>query len=110
VASLVAFTCLPRAILLLTRRRAAGSSAAPRWAFWLGVASLAWFGTLIGAWLLSPITGVPWYRALPIGLVERGLVLSEVAAVFALGIWVITAPRRTRVPLSASPGRTAPVG
>ncbi|WP_395728502.1 DUF998 domain-containing protein [Nakamurella sp.] len=110
VASLVAFICLPLAILLLTRRRAAGSSAAPRWAFWSSVASLAWFGTLIGAWALSPITGVPWYRALPIGLVERGLVLCEVAAVVALGVWVITVTRRTRVPRSANPGRTAPVG
>jgi hypothetical protein len=108
VASLVAFICLPIAILLLTRRRAAGGEPAPRWARWFGVASLAWFGTLIGAWLLSPITGVPWYRALPIGLVERGLVLCEVAAVLALGVWVVTATRRNRVPLSASPVRTAP--
>ena len=69
--------------------------------------SLAWFGTLIGAWLISPITGVPWYRALPIGLVERGLVLSEVAAVVALGLWVVIATRRTRV-LSASRAQTAP--
>ena len=107
VASLVAFVCLPLAVLLLTRRRAAGPGSAPRWAFWLSVVSLAWFGTLIGAWLISPITGVPWYRALPIGLVERGLVLSEVAAVVALGVWVVIATRRTRV-LSASRAQTAP--
>ena len=81
--------------------------AAPRWAFWLAAAALAWFGTLIGAWLLSPVTGVPWYRALPIGLVERGLVLCEVGAVVALGVWVVSATRRSRVP-SASPVRTAP--
>lgn len=108
VASLVAFLCLPLAAMLLTRRRVAGSGSAPRWGFWLGAASLSWFGTLVGAWLISPITGVPWFRALPIGLVERGLVLCEVAAVVALGVWVITATRRTRVPLSASPARTAP--
>lgn len=108
VASLVAFVCLPLAVMLLTRRRAAGTGSAPRWAFWLAVASLSWFGTLIGAWLLSPITGVPWYRALPIGLVERGLVLCEVAAVVALGVWVVTSTRRTRAHLSASRARTAP--
>lgn len=108
VASLVAFLCLPIAVLLLTRRRAAVSATAPRWAYWLAVASLAWFGTLIGAWLLSPLTGVPWWQALPIGLVERGLVLCEVAAVVALGVWVITATRRTRIRVPAGPLRTAP--
>lgn len=108
VASLIAFLCLPLAVLLFTRRRAAGPAAAPRCAFWLGVASLTWFGTLIGAWLISPLTGVPWYRALPIGLVERGLVLCQVAAVVALGVWVVTATRRTRAHLSATPARTAP--
>lgn len=108
VASLIAFSCLPLAILLLTRRRAAGPGSAPRWAFWLAVSSLAWFGTLIGAWLLSPVTGVPWYRALPIGLVERGLVLCDVAALVAVGVWVLTAARRTRFHLAASPARTAP--
>ncbi|WP_420120823.1 DUF998 domain-containing protein [Nakamurella sp.] len=107
VASLVAFACLPAAVMLLTRRRQAGPGVAPRWAFWLAAAGLAWFGTLIGAWLLSPVTGVPWYRALPIGLVERGLVLCEVGAVVALGVWVVSATRRSRVP-SASPVRTAP--
>lgn len=108
VASLIAFLCLPLAVLLLTRRRAAGPGTAPRWAFWLSVTALTWFATLIGAWLLSPITGVPWYRALPIGLVERGLVLCEVAAVVALGVWVVTATRRTRVHLLASAAQTAP--
>lgn len=107
VASLVAFACLPLALMLLTRRRTAGPGAAPRWAFWLAAAALGWFGTLIAAWLISPLTGVPWYRALPIGLVERGLVLCEVSAVVALGIWVVSATRRTQV-RSASPARTAP--
>ena len=108
VASLIAFVCLPIAVLLLTRRRAADSGVAPRCAWWLAVASLAWFGTLIGAWLLSPITGVPWWQALPLGLVERGLVLCEVAAVVAVGVWVLTATRRTPVRLPANPARTAP--
>jgi len=94
VASLVAFVCLPLAVLLLTRRRGTATTAS-RSAFWSAAASLAWLGTLVGAWLLSPITGNPWYRALPIGLVERGLVLCEVAAVVALGVWVLSARTRT---------------
>jgi hypothetical protein len=105
VASLIAFICLPLAVLLLTRRRAAGSNLVARYAFWLGAASLAWFGTLVGAWLISPLTGVPWYRALPIGMVERGLVLCEVAAVVALGAWVL---RTRRTPALRPAGRPQP--
>ncbi|HEY5848808.1 MAG TPA: DUF998 domain-containing protein [Microlunatus sp.] len=110
VASLVAFVCLPLAVLLLTRRRGATGTAnvASRGAFWSAAASLGWLGTLVGAWLLSPITGTPWYRALPIGLVERGLVLCEVAAVVALGAWVLTArtphPARWRPRKLGRPG------
>jgi hypothetical membrane protein len=111
VASLVAFGCLPLAVILLARGRAvATTDVASRSAFWLAAASLGWFGVLVGAWLISPITGTPWYRALPIGLVERGLVLGEVAAVVAVGVWVLTStkpsPARNALnnPAAPSPG------
>ena len=48
--------------------------------------SLAWFAPIFGALLLSPVTGTPWWQAIPLGLVERGLVISEVLAVIALGV------------------------
>lgn len=115
VASMVAFLCLPVAVMLLTRRRSRMGSVAAldhplaaRSAFWLAVLSLAWFSPLVGAMLLSPITGTPWYRAVPLGLVERGLVICEVLAVIALGIWAFTSTRRTPGHLPASPARTAP--
>jgi hypothetical protein len=114
VASIVAFLCLPLAVLLLTRRTGSGSTKGPRQppaartAFWLGVLSLAWFSLIIGALLLTPITGTPWYRAIPLGLVERGLVLTEVAAVTALGVWAFTSTRRNRNPQRASPAPTGP--
>jgi hypothetical protein len=109
VASLVAFVCLPVAVILLTRRRAAPvTNRASRSAFWLAVASLSWLGVLIGAWLISPVTGIPWYRALPIGLVERGLVLCEVAAVVAVGVWVLTATRPNPAFRPANRARIAP--
>jgi hypothetical protein len=109
VASLVAFVCLPVAVILLTRRRAAPvTNRASRSAFWLAVASLIWLGVLIGAWLISPVTGIPWYRALPIGLVERGLVLCEVAAVVAVGVWVLTATRPNPAFRPANRARIAP--
>jgi len=93
VASIVAFVCLPIAVLLLTRRAWSRSSGrqpiSARIACWLGILSLAWFAVLLGAWALSPITGTPWWRAVPLGLVERGLVISEVLAVIALGCWAL---------------------
>ena len=39
--------------------------------------------------LMSPRTGTPWFRAIPLGLIERGLVITEVAAVAALALWVL---------------------
>jgi len=115
VASIVAFLCLPVAVMLLTRRRSgAGSTSAQahpvaaRSAFWLAVLSLAWFSPLVGAMLLSPITQTPWYRAVPLGLIERGLVICEVLAVIALGIWALTSTRRNPAHPPANPARTAP--
>lgn len=115
VASIVAFLCLPVAVMLLTRRRARTDAAerqaqpaAARSAFWFAVLSLLWFSPLVGAMLLSPITQTPWWRAVPLGLVERGLVICEVLAVVALGIWAITSTRRTQNPPPASQVRTAP--
>ena len=115
VASIVAFLCLPVAVMLLTRRRSrTGTSArqahpaAARSAFWLAVLSLAWFSPLVGAMLLSPITQTPWYRAVPLGLVERGLVICEVLAVVALAIWALTSRTRTPHPLPANRARNAP--
>ena len=111
VASIVAFLSLPIAVMLLTRRRGTARRDHPRSAraaFWLALMSLAWFSPLFGALLLAPVTGTPWYRAVPLGLVERGLVVSEVLAVLALGMWALTSTRRSARPLAASRALTAP--
>jgi len=98
VASIVAFVCLPIAVLLLTWRTGSGTrerqALSARIAFWLAVVSLGWFAVLLGAWALSPITGTPWWRAVPLGLVERGLVISEVLAMIALGCWALRSANR----------------
>ncbi|MGS0687469.1 DUF998 domain-containing protein [Nakamurella sp. GG22] len=110
-ASVVAFLCLPLAVMMLTRRRHPASggrtdqSLPARSAFWLAVISLLWFTPIVGALLLSPVTGTPWWQAIPLGLVERGLVISEVLAIIALGCWAISESIPTRNPRSASRGR-----
>ncbi len=89
VASLVAFLSLPVGALLvvLTWRR----DSRRRADVWLtalpALAALAMFGVIIGAFLLQPYTGVAWWRAIPLGAVERGLAVFEVLTVLALGRW-----------------------
>jgi len=106
VASVVAFLGLPVAVMLLTRRaRAIGArptgAADSRWArvaFWLGAGSLVWFSPVIVAMVMAPRTGTPWFRAIPLGLIERGMVITEVTAIVAVALWALAATRR--------PGRT----
>ena len=84
-ASLAAFFALPAAGLLVARRHRG-----ERWAWWVtafAVAALACFVPIIGAIALNPLLGVPWYRAVPLGLIERVLSLAEVAVVVVLGFW-----------------------
>lgn len=105
-ASLVAFLALPIAAILLARRhrRAAGTGPEPRpgarhaaWSRWLAVASLLWFAPILVGFAQRPFTGVSWWRAVPLGLVERGLALTEVLVVVALALWGLAAARRTSV-------------
>lgn len=87
LASLVAFLALPIAVIVDARRRGrATDPASARWAFWLGVLSLVWFSPLLIAVLTAPLTGTPWWQAIPLGLVERGLALTEVLALAALAV------------------------
>ena len=103
IASLVAFICLPLGVMLIAGRwrRNGLPKVLSRWAFWLGALSLAWFLPIIVAILLYPQTGVSWWRAIPLGLVERGLAASEVAALVVLGIAMLRRPARS----SSRPGR-----
>ena len=92
-AGLIAFTSLPVAALLVARRWRADPRerryATPTW--WLALASLAWLVPIIG-WFVLRSTGVR--VPVPLGLMERGLALTEVAAVLALGWWATRAARR----------------
>lgn len=89
-ASLVAFVCLPLAALLIARG-ATGPFAA--WARGLAVASAGWLAVIVVAFLLRGVLGVPWWQVVPLGLVERGLAVTEVATVVVLALWAHHAAR-----------------
>jgi hypothetical protein len=94
-ASLVAFLCLPVAALALGRAwrndaRWGGFASAT---LWLGVASLAWLVPILLGFVLRPLTGVPWWQFVPLGVFERGVALTEVAALVVMGVWAAHAAR-----------------
>jgi Protein of unknown function (DUF998) len=94
-ASLVAFLCLPAAALALGRAwrgdaRWGRFAASTRW---LGVAALAWLAPMLLGFVLRPLTGVPWWQFVPLGLFERGVALTDVAAVVVMGLWAARAVR-----------------
>lgn len=96
-ASLVAFLALPLGALLLARRHRADPAARPfrtgvRGGSWLALAS---FLPVVGAIAARTVTGVPWWRAVPLGLLERGLALAEVLVVALLGGWALAHARRS---------------
>ncbi len=112
-ASLVAFFCLPAAALGVSRAwrgdvRWGRFAALTRW---LGVGALAWLAPILLGFMLRPLTGVPWWRFVPLGLFERGLALTEVAALLVLALWAARAARPAAPPsgAAAGAGATAPV-
>ncbi len=102
--SLAAFVSLPVAAILVGwagRRSWWGRSSVL-----LGVVSLLAFSPIPIAYLVEPYSGVRWWRAIPLGLVERGLALSEVVAVLGLALWAAFADApRSSVELAVSPSR-----
>lgn len=104
-ASPLAFVSLPIGALLLARRWRRD----PTWrryaalTGWFGAASLAWLAPILAGFVLRPLTGVPWWRFVPLGLTERGLAVTEVAVVLALGWWAWQAGRRAPRTTAAAP-------
>ncbi|SHN46585.1 DUF998 domain-containing protein [Cryptosporangium aurantiacum] len=86
-ASLLAFLSLPTAALLAAapRRRERGA----RLVALGGWVSLLCFSPILWALLSEPWTGVRWWRAIPLGGVERLLGLAEVATVLILAWWAV---------------------
>ncbi|MFD1940136.1 MULTISPECIES: DUF998 domain-containing protein [Nonomuraea] len=86
VGSFVAFLCLPVAAMLIARtwRRRPRAALA---AFLLGGASLLWVAGIATMIAIGNSNGMAWWRVMPLGLVERGLAVTEVGALIALGVW-----------------------
>lgn len=110
-ASLAAFVALPVAALALGRRwrRDPRFGRYPAATTALGWLSLGWLSTILLGVLLRPLTGVPWWQFLPLGLVERGLAATEVVALVVMGAWahragVVHSGRGTRTAVPAAPG------
>ncbi|MFI7444334.1 DUF998 domain-containing protein [Nonomuraea indica] len=88
VGSLVAFLSLPLAAVVIARPwRHAERRRDALVAFGLGVCSVLWVAGIGAMVLVGAESGLPWYRVMPLGLVERGLAVTEVAALVALGVF-----------------------
>ncbi|NUW35311.1 DUF998 domain-containing protein [Nonomuraea sp. SMC257] len=86
VGSLVAFLSLPVAALVIARPwRHAGRRGPALAAFGLGLGSVLWVVGIVAVVLVGARSGLAWWQVMPLGLVERGLAATEVAAVVALG-------------------------
>ncbi|WP_327001918.1 DUF998 domain-containing protein [Dactylosporangium sp. NBC_01737] len=94
-ASLVAFLSLPAGALLATTPwlRGDGATRPARLVALGGVASLLCFSPILWALVSEPWTGVRWWRAIPLGGVERLLGVAEVVTVLLLAWWAVRAPR-----------------
>lgn len=92
-ASLIAFLSLPVAAIAIGRAWRRGE----RWrghanaVLTAGVVALLCIAPLGYAILTGPLTGVRWWRAIPLGAVERAIALSEVVVVLAFGVWATRA-------------------
>jgi hypothetical protein len=84
-ATLVAFVALPPAVLLIAR----GQAITARVARWLAGIGIGWLAVLFGAIAVGIVTGQRWWTLIPLGLVERGIAGFEVAALIALGLWLV---------------------
>ncbi|KDE98872.1 hypothetical protein Y900_007900 [Mycolicibacterium aromaticivorans JS19b1 = JCM 16368] len=89
LATLLAFVALPLAVLLIAR----GRDVTVRAARWFTAVGIGWLAVLFGAIAVGVATGRPWWKLIPLGVVERGIAGFEVAALIALGLWLVRGER-----------------
>lgn len=93
MASLLAFLLPPIATLRLTRSPARAEHRAARGAHAFAVTCLAVLGGVVVLVFAFASQGRHWWRAFPLGAVERTTVLCELLAMALLGVWVATTAR-----------------
>lgn len=93
-ASVVAFVSLPLAVLLVARS-VFPDAAGWRWAAQgLGLLSLGFFGLILAGVVRMAAGGGPWWRFVPLGLVERAIAISGVAAIVVVVLGVLVRPAK----------------
>lgn len=93
--SLMAFIALPIAAIRLSKpwRKDAEWGNWGRWTARLGWLSVAWFAILPASMIYAKFSPLAWWQVVPLGLVERGLTLTEVLVVLVLAVWCRRAAR-----------------
>jgi Protein of unknown function (DUF998) len=91
IASVVAFVALPLAVLVAARTAFPGSPGRRWLARVLAIASLGWFAVILGAVVVAAVEDGRWWTLIPLGLVERGMALTEL-----LALGVLLAPARSQ--------------
>jgi hypothetical protein len=85
-ASVVAFVCLPIAVLAAARAAFPGSPGRRSATRVLAVLALAWFGVILGAVVIATAADERWWQLIPLGLVERGMALTGLVALVSLAV------------------------
>jgi hypothetical protein len=88
-ASVVAFICLPIAVLLAAAKAFPDAPGRRALARLLGYASLGWFVAILAAIPVGAAFGGNWWELIPLGLMERGMAFTEVIALTALAVPVV---------------------
>jgi hypothetical protein len=84
IASVVAFVALPLAVLVAARTAFPSSPGRRLLARVLAVVSLGWFAVILGAVVVAAVSGGRWWTLIPLGLVERGMAVTELVALAVL--------------------------
>lgn len=95
-ASILAFVCLPLAVLISSGRAFPRVPLRRLTARLLAIASFGWLAVIVGAIVVAIHTGHDWWLSTPYGVEERGLALTELLALAALILPVGNRPARAR--------------
>lgn len=105
-ASLAAYLALPFAVIMVAN---AAFPHAPGWRWAsraMGVVTLLWFGLILaGVVNMYALDGGPWWRFVPLGLVERAVAASGAAAIIVVMLGILLAPSTPRRLGAAARGR-----